>query len=63
MNKEEILNSIQGLSKSQGLYGSLYNKLSDKSEESEAYLEFLADQDFGDIVDLVMYIEEECGVG
>ena len=57
MNKKQILKAIKNLAKSQGFYERLYNKLTDGSEESEAYLEELVEQKFKNVVDLVMFIE------
>lgn len=57
MNKKQILKVINNLAKSQGFYGRLYDKLTDGSEESEAYLEELVEQKFKNAVDLVMFIE------
>ena len=57
MNRQEILSSIQSLSKSQGFYGSLYQLLTNGSDEAEEYMTELERQKFNDAVDLVMYIE------
>lgn len=57
MNKKQILKVIKNLAKSQGFYDRLYSKLTDGSEESEAYLEELVEQKFKNAVDLVMFIE------
>lgn len=57
MNKKQILKAINNLAKSQGFYERLYNKLTDGSEESEAYLEEMVEQKFKNVVDLVMFIE------
>lgn len=57
MNKKQILKAIKNLAKSQGFYDRLYSKLTDGSEESETYLEELAEQKFKNAVDLVMFIE------
>ena len=57
MNKKQILKVINNLVKTQGFYERLYNKLTDGSEESEAYLEKLVEQKFKNAVDLVMFIE------
>ena len=57
MNKKQILKALSNLAKSQGFYGRLYDKLTDGSEESEAYLEELVEQKFKNAVDLVMFIE------
>ena len=57
MKKEQILSAINNLSASQGFYGRLYEKLTDGSEESEAFLNTLEKQNFGDVVDMVMWLE------
>ena len=57
MNKKQILKAISNLAKSQGFYERVHNKLTDGSEESEAYLEELVEQKFKNTVDLVMFIE------
>ena len=57
MNKKQILKVINNLAKTQGFYERLYNKLTDGSEESEAYLEELVEQKFKNAVDLAMFIE------
>lgn len=57
MGKKQILKAIKNLSKSQGFYERLYNKLTDGSEESEAYLEELVEQKFKNAVDLITFIE------
>lgn len=53
MNKEEILNSVKSLAKSQGFYGRLYEQLYDNDEA----LEFLEKQNFKDIVDMILFLE------
>ena len=57
MNKKQILKVINNLAKSQGFYEKLYDKLTDGSEESEAYLEELVEQKFKNAVELIMFIE------
>jgi len=57
MKKEQILSAIGNLSASQGFYGRLYEKLTDGSEESEDFLNTLEKQNFGDVVDMVMWLE------
>lgn len=57
MNKKQILKAISNLAKSQGFYERLYNKLTDGSEESEAYLEEMVEQKFKNVVDLITFIE------
>ena len=53
MNRDEILNILSNLAKSQGTYARLYNQLSDGSEDSEKFL-----QGFNDSVDIIMWLEE-----
>ena len=57
MDRQEILSSIQSLSKSQGFYGRLYQFLTNGNDEAEEYMNKLEEQKFNDVVDLVMYIE------
>ena len=57
MNREQILNAIKDLSKSQGKYGKLYEFLTSGTDKAEFALSLLEVQHFGDAVDLVMYIE------
>ena len=58
MNREQILNAIAGLAVSQGFYGRLYKTLTNGSEESEMFLATMEEQNFGDVVDMVMWLEE-----
>lgn len=53
MKKEEILNNIKELSKSQGFYGRLYEQVLDNDEA----LEYLESQNFKDVLDLIMFLE------
>ena len=57
MNRQEILDAIKFLAPSQGSYKRLYDILSDKSSESEEFLDKLESLNFKDTVDLVMYLE------
>lgn len=57
MDRQQILNAIKNLAMSQGMYGRLYNVLTDGSEEAEEALEVLESQNFGDVVDMVLFIE------
>lgn len=57
MDRQEILSSIQSLSKSQGFYGRLYQFLTNGNDKAEEYMNKLEEQKFNDVVDLVMYIE------
>ena len=57
MNRQEILNAVKSLAMSQGFYGRLYNALTNGTEEAEAALQEMVDQNFKDSVDMVMWIE------
>lgn len=57
MSKQEILDNILMLSRSQGSYGRLYEQLTAGTEESEEALNMLKSQNFGDVVDMVLFIE------
>lgn len=59
MTKQEILNVVRRLSFSQGFYGELYAYLMNGTDEAEDTLDMLEEQEFGDAVALIMYIEEE----
>lgn len=49
----QILNWCMDLSHSQGLYCRLLNELKDNKEA----LEYLAEQDFKDILEMIMFLE------
>ena len=53
MNKEQILEVIKSLAKSQGFYGRLLEHIN----ENPSYLDFLEKQNFKDSVDFVLYME------
>lgn len=57
MNKEQILDAIRSLAASQGFYGRLYERLTDGSDEAEEALSLMEEQNFGDVVDMVMWLE------
>lgn len=57
MNKEQILDAIAGLAASQGFYGRLYEALTNGTKESEDFLDTMEEQNFGDVVDMVMWLE------
>lgn len=57
MNREQILDAIRSLAASQGFYGRLYERLTDGSEEAEDALTLMEAQNFGDVVDMVMWLE------
>jgi hypothetical protein len=53
MNEEQILSAVESLSHSQGFYGRVLEHLNENKEA----LSYLAKQNFGDVVDLVMFLE------
>ena len=58
MKKEEILNNIKMLATQQGFYGRILNALEEMSEsERNDVLQLLEEQNFQDVVDMVMYFE------
>lgn len=58
MKKEEILNNIKMLANQQGFYGRILNTLEEMSEsERNNVLQLLEEQNFQDVVDMVMYFE------
>lgn len=57
MKREDILNAIAMLAQSQGFYGRLYRALTDGSEEAEEFLSQMEAQNFGDSLDMVLWLE------
>ena len=57
MNREQILSNIKALAKSQGAYGRMYEFLTSGTDEAENALTALEGQYFGDVVDMVMFLE------
>lgn len=53
MTKEEIMEAIKSLAKSQGFYGRLYEFF----KENPDALEHFAKQNFKDSLDMVMFLE------
>ena len=53
MNKNQILEVVKMLSKSQGMYCTLLNIL----EQNEEALEYLEGKNFKDQVDLILFLE------
>lgn len=53
MNKEQILNTIKSLARSQGFYGRLLENIN----EDETILDELVEQNFADSLDLVLFLE------
>lgn len=57
MNKEQILDAIRSLAASQGCYGRLYNALTNGTEQADVFLATMEEQNFNDVVDMVMWLE------
>lgn len=57
MKRDEILSAIKSLALSQGFYGRLYNLLVSNTENGNAVLSLMEEQNFADVVDMVMWIE------
>ena len=57
MNRQQILSAIANLAASQGFYGRLYDMLTNGSDEAEEALCMMEEQNFGDAVDMVMWLE------
>ena len=53
MTKAQILDTIRTLAFSQGFYGRLYNDIRNNDEA----LDYLEEQNFGDNLDLIMFLE------
>lgn len=58
MNKTQIMETINNLAKSQGLYSRIKQSIAEMGEEQRnLFLDHLVQQGFNDPVDLVMYFE------
>lgn len=57
MNREQILDAIKSLANSQGSYYRLYKVLTNGTEGSENVLDEMVAQNFGDAVDMVLWLE------
>lgn len=57
MDREQILEAIQNLAMSQGFYGRLYERLTDGTDRAEQALNYLEEQKFGDVADMVIFLE------
>ena len=57
MNREQILEAIRDLAKSQGFYGRLLYNIETDPEGAERVLDNLEAQNFKDVIDLVLYLE------
>lgn len=56
MKKQEILDTIKMLAKSQGFYGRLYEQIM-TAENKDGILEELENKEFKDTLDLVFFFE------
>ena len=54
MDKKEIYEAIKSLAVSQGFYGRLLEQIEDHPE----ILDVLEEQNFSDVINLVMYLEQ-----
>lgn len=57
MTKNEILKTIKMLSQSQGYYGRLYSRLMENDDAAQEWLAEAENQNFQDMVDLILWIE------
>ena len=59
MNRQQILDAIRSLSKSQGFYGRLLDYIYSMEEgDQDRYLSHLEQQKFRDSVELILYLED-----
>lgn len=59
MNKTEIIEALQELSKNQGFYCRLLISLQESTKEDrEEFFSDLEDQNINCVIDLIMYLEE-----
>ena len=56
MKRNEILANIRMFAMSQGFYGRLYRDIME-ADNKEEILEYLENQNFGDVVSMVMFFE------
>ncbi len=57
MNRQQILEAIKNLAASQGFYGRLYHAPTNGTEAAENALTEMEEQNFADVVDMVMWLE------
>ena len=58
MKREEILEVLENLAKSQGFYGILLENIKNLSaDDYDTVMEVFEDQDFKDAVDIVLFFE------
>ena len=58
MDREKILDAVLMLARSQGFYGRLYEFLTSGTDEAENMLQEMEAQNFGDTLDMVLWLEE-----
>ena len=58
MTREQIRDLFESLAQSQGLYGRLLNSIDNLDEEQrEKYWEYMEEQKFTDVLDVILFIE------
>ena len=58
MSRTQIMSTFKVLAKSQGFYGRILSEINNMSDGAyDEFMEELEAQNFGDAVDLIMYIE------
>ncbi len=58
MDREKILDAVAMLAQSQGFYGRLLRFLTSGTDEAENMLAEMEAQNFGDTLDMVLWLEE-----
>ena len=56
MDREQILSAIKSLACSRGFYGRLLDYI-DCGDGGQDYLDYLVEQEFADVVEMVMFLE------
>lgn len=56
MDREQILDAIRNLACSQGFYGRLLDYI-DCGDGGQDYLDYLVEQEFRDVVEMVLFLE------
>lgn len=58
MTRDDILDAIRTLARSQGFYGRLLDAIYEADDDArDEFLDTLEDQHFNDMLDLVMFLE------
>lgn len=58
MNREQIIQAITQLSKSQGFYQRLLDMIEEGGTEVDNFLNHMESQNFSDTIDLILYLEQ-----